>query len=154
MRGGRASDFAPCHKVIYLDKKPFFTFSLSLLYGVFPGLLGQRIWWRIRGERPEKYCPLGIMRSSFAEAAAGYSNKDSSIKKKKTVSELWMTGRKKTRELLFHSFPFPSFHALFHSTPSSAPTTTRRGFCIGEGPRLINLSLPPVFSWAGLQALV
>lgn len=51
MRGGRALDFEPCHKVIYLDKKPFFTFSLSLslLYGIFPGLLGQRIRWRIRG---------------------------------------------------------------------------------------------------------
>ena len=135
-----------------LGQETFLDFlSLSLLYGVFPGLLGQRIRWRIRGERPEKYWPRGIMRPSFAEAAAGYSNKDSSIEKKKTKQNKTKQKKKNTerarddgkRKKAWASLPLfplsivPRALSLF---PIPSLPTTQRGFCVGERPRFINLS--------------
>ena len=43
-------------------------------------------------------------------------------------------------------FPLPIVPRALSLSPVPSLPTTRRGFCIGEGPRFINLSLPPVLS--------
>ena len=91
------------------------------------------------------------MRSSFAEAAAGYSNKDGSIKKKKkkkkkTGERAMDDGKKENVGASLPLFPLPIVPRALSLSPVPSLPTTRRGFCKGEGPRFINLSLPPVFS--------